>query len=76
MSVRSASSLLQAVFVCAVSVAYLGVGAGLVGLVEASSAALVVFGACAIGCAAGLVLFLVWQHDLRSPVRHRITPVQ
>jgi hypothetical protein len=76
MNAQAASSLLQALFVCAVSVAYLGVGAGLVGFVEASSAALVVFVACAIGCAAGLVLFLVWRRDLRSPVRHRITPVQ
>jgi hypothetical protein len=59
-----------------VSVAYLGVGAGLFGLVDASSAALVVFVGCAIGCASGLVLFLVWQRDLRSPVRHRVTPVQ
>jgi hypothetical protein len=75
MSIGSASSLLQAVFLCAVFTAYVGVGAGLLGLVEASPAALVVFAACAVGCASGLALFLVWQRDLRAP-RQRITPVR
>jgi hypothetical protein len=75
MSARSASSLLQAAFVCAVSIAYLGVGAGLLGLVEVSAATLVVFAACAIACVSGLSLFFVWQRDLKPAARHRITPV-
>jgi hypothetical protein len=72
---RSASSFVQVIFFCAAAVAYLGVAAGMLGLIKTSSATLVTLIGCAVGCAAGLALFMIWQRALRPPV-NRVTQVR
>jgi hypothetical protein len=66
MSVRAASSLvLQAIFVFAIVVAYLGIAIGSVGYLRPGSASLVTLTGCAVGCIAWLGFFLVSKRELR-----------
>ena len=77
MSVRAASSFIQAIFFCAAVFAYSGIAAGLLGYLEPSSASLVTLIGCAVGCIAGLAFFFVSRRALSRPLRRaRTTLVQ
>ena len=71
MRIRATFSwVLQAIFVCALIVAYSGIVAGSLGYLSPASASLVAFTGSAVACFAGLAVVLVSQRELTRTVQH------